>query len=307
MRKRALETVHTLAGEDLRVVFIGSDLGPGTLDDMKAAYPDRFFMEGVSEQHIIGMAAGMAMEGFIPYVNTIATFLTRRCFEQVTLDLALQNLPVRLLANGGGLVYAPLGPSHLAIDDLCLMSSVPGMTVLAPADAVEMERALRAVHALSGPVYVRFGKGGDPVITGEAEEFALGKIVEKRGGRDVCLVSTGIMTHRVIEAAEQLESRGIFARVLHVPTIKPLDRVSLRTAGRAASVTITVEEHLADCGLGAAISGVLAEEGVRVRRLGLPDQFPHNYGSQDSQLAALGLDAIGIASSVIEILGRAAA
>ena len=140
MRKTALDCVFELAKKDDRVVFIGSDLSVGVLDEMRRVLPKRFFMEGVSEQHIIGMAAGLALEGFIPYVNTIATFLTRRCYEQIALDLCLQNLPVRLIANGGGAVYAPLGPTHLAVEDLAILRALPNMTVVAPCDAAEMVR-----------------------------------------------------------------------------------------------------------------------------------------------------------------------
>jgi transketolase len=132
MRKTSLNTVYELAKNDERIVFIGSDLGPGVLDEFKKNIPNRFFMEGVSEQHIIGMAAGMAMNGFIPYINTIATFLTRRCFEQIVVDLCMQNLPVRLIGSGGGGVYAPLGSTHLAIEDLSIMRTLPNMTVIAP-------------------------------------------------------------------------------------------------------------------------------------------------------------------------------
>ena len=134
MRKTSLDTVYEMARNDPRVVFIGSDLGAGTLDQFKEEMPERFFMEGVTEQNIIGMAAGLAMEGYIPYVNTIATFITRRCFEQVAVDLCLHNLPVRLIGNGGGLVYAPLGPTHLAVEDMAIMRSLPNMTVVAPVD-----------------------------------------------------------------------------------------------------------------------------------------------------------------------------
>ena len=130
MRKTCLDMVYELAQSDERVVFIGSDLGAGTLDSMRDTMPDRFFMEGVTEANIIGMAAGMALEGYIPYVNTIATFLTRRCYEQVALDLCLHNLPVRLIASGGGLVYAPLGPTHLAVEDLAIMRALPNMTAV---------------------------------------------------------------------------------------------------------------------------------------------------------------------------------
>ena len=142
MRKTSLECVYELAKKDPRVLFIGSDLGPGVLDDFKKKIPDRFFMEGVAEQYIIGMSAGLAKEGFIPYVNTISTFLTRRCYEQVAIDLCLHDLPVRLIGNGGGLVYAPLGPTHLAIDDLSLMKSIPNMTIISPCDANEMRNLM---------------------------------------------------------------------------------------------------------------------------------------------------------------------
>ena len=133
MRRTALEQVHELARRDPRVLFIGSDLGVGTLDEFRQEFPDRFLMEGIAEQNIIGMAAGLAMEGFVPYVNTIATFLTRRCFEQVAVDLCLHRLPVRLIGNGGGLVYAALGPTHIATEDIALMRALPNMTVVVPA------------------------------------------------------------------------------------------------------------------------------------------------------------------------------
>ena len=130
MRKVCLDTVYELAKKNKKVIFIGSDLGPGVLEDFRKKIPSRFFMEGVSEQHIIGMAGGLALNKFIPYVNTIATFITRRCYEQIVIDLSLHNLPVRLIGNGGGLVYAPLGPTHQAIDDIGMMRIIPKMTIL---------------------------------------------------------------------------------------------------------------------------------------------------------------------------------
>src|SRR5256885_5627314 len=129
MRNACLDKVHDLAKRDGRVVFIGSDLSPGLLGDMKREMPARYYMEGISEQNVVGMAAGFAMEGYIPYVNTIATFITRRCYEQVAVDLCLHDLPVRLIGNGGGLVYAPLGPTHLAIEDMAIMRVLPNMAV----------------------------------------------------------------------------------------------------------------------------------------------------------------------------------
>ena len=161
MRKTSLDLVYQLAKKDERVFFIGSDLGVGTLDEFRREIPDRFLMEGVSEMNIVGMAAGLALEGKIVYVNTIATFLTRRCFEQNVLDLGLHNVRVRLISNGGGVVYAPLGPTHLAIDDLAIMRTIPNMTIVAPSDAEEMKRLMPLTIDHPGPIYIRLGKGGD--------------------------------------------------------------------------------------------------------------------------------------------------
>ena len=135
MRENCLKTVFELAKQDERVVFIGSDLGVGVLSDFKKEIPSRFFMEGVYEQNLVGLAAGMAMEGHVVYLNTIATFLSRRCYEQVAVDLCLHNVNVRLIASGGGVVYAPLGPTHLAIEDIAIMRALPNMTIVAPADS----------------------------------------------------------------------------------------------------------------------------------------------------------------------------
>ena len=155
MRKTSLNSIYQLAKNNEKVVYIGSDLGAGVLNNMKGEMPGRFFMEGVSEQHIIGMAAGIAMEGFIPYVNTIATFLTRRCFEQIAVDLCLHDLPVRLIANGGGVVYAPLGPTHMAVEDIAILRSLPNMTIIAPCDADEMQRMMPQTLDWPHPIYIR--------------------------------------------------------------------------------------------------------------------------------------------------------
>ena len=175
MRKTALDCVYELAKRDERVVFIGSDLGPGLLDAMKHAVPDRFIMEGVSEQHIIGMEAGLAMEGFIPYLNTIATFLTRACYEQIAVVLCLQNLPVRRIANDGGAVYAPLGPTQLAIEDLAFMRALPNMTMVAPCDAPEMKRLMHATLEWNSPVYIHLAKGDDTIVSHDTNQLEIGK------------------------------------------------------------------------------------------------------------------------------------
>ena len=165
MRKKCLDTIYELAKKNKKIIFIGSDLGPNVLDSFKKKFPNRFFMEGVSEQSIIGIAAGMAMEGNIPFVNTISTFLTRRCYEQIVIDLCLHNLPVKLVGNGGGLVYAPLGPTHQAIEDFSIMRVIPNMSIVAPCDEVEMEMLVRDSLKLKSPLYIRIARGGEEIIS----------------------------------------------------------------------------------------------------------------------------------------------
>src|SRR6516164_11167222 len=247
MRKRCLDMVYTLAQRDERVVFIGSDLSPGLLGEMKKAYPERYYMEGVMEQQVIGMAAGMAMDGFIPYVNTIATFITRRCYEQVALDLCLHDLPVRLIGNGGGYVYAPLGPTHQAIEDLAIMRALPNMTVTAVCDAEEMVRLMNATLAWPNPTYIRLAKGGDPVVSREENGFALGKAIpmrRARSRRSIVLMATGVMTTNCLAAADLLMKDGHDVSVVHFHTIKPLDEDAVMDFSRDAELVATVEEGI---------------------------------------------------------------
>src|SRR4029078_10137089 len=180
MRQTCLNMIYDLAKRDDRVVFIGSDLSPGLLADMKRDMPERWYMEGVTEQNLIGMSAGLAKEGYIPYVNTIATFLTRRCYEQIAVDLCLHNLPVRLIANGGGLVYAPLGPTHQAIEDIAIMRALPNMTVVCPCDADEAARLMEQTLDWPGPIYVRLAKGGDAIVSRAEHGFQIGRAILMR-------------------------------------------------------------------------------------------------------------------------------
>jgi transketolase len=311
MRVVCVDMVYELARQDERVVFIGSDLSPGLLAEMRRDYPDRYYMEGVTEANIIGMAAGMALEGFVPYVNTIATFITRRCYEQVAVDLCLHDLPVRLIGNGGGLVYAPLGPTHQAIEDIAIMRALPNMTVVAPADAEEMRRFMAVTPDWPHPIYIRLAKGGDEVITRSEQNFVIGKAIllrEAEGGRHgpVLLVGTGVATTRALHAAELLAADGIACHVLHMPTIKPLDIAMLETYARSARLVVTVEEHTVIGGLGSAVTDALVErldgQVPRMRRIGIPDVFAKDYGSQDWLMEMFGMQAPQIAECVRLIL-----
>ena len=307
MRKTAMSAIYELAKRDERVVFIGSDLGAGVLDEMRREMPERFFMEGVCEQAIVGMAAGLAMNGYIPYINTIATFLSRRCYEQIAIDLCLHKLPVRLIASGGGTVYAPLGPTHMATDDLAILRALPNMTIVAPCDAPEMQRTMDASLDVAGPMYVRIAKGGDPVVSDAASGFAIGRAIEMRPAGDVVFVGTGVATTRALEAANMLEQRGVRAGVLHAHTVKPLDVPSIVAAAGGARLVVTVEEHSLVGGLGSAVAEAFADAGVLrpLLRLGLPDAFSRDYGNQDHVLDRAGLTPAAIADAVTTRLGTA--
>lgn len=304
MRQAALNAVYDLAKRDDRVLFIGSDLGAGVLDGMRTEMPDRFFMEGVCEAAIIGMSAGLAMDGYIPYINTIATFLTRRCYEQVAINLCLDNLPVRLLASGGGAVYAPLGPTHIALEDIAIMRALPNMTIVAPVDAPEMQRFMETTLTWPGPIYVRIAKGGDPVVSTSERGFTLGKAIEMREGTDVLFVSTGVMTSRVLTAAATLSSAGIESRVLHAHTVKPLDEAAICEAAARVPLVVTAEEHTRIGGLGSAVADALCDAGIQVpvARLGFPDAFISSYGSQDTMLSDAGLQPPQIVERVRSLL-----
>ena len=305
MRQKALSTVYELAKQNSRIVFIGSDLGAGTLKEMKEELPQQFFMEGISEQHVVGFAAGLAQEGFIPYINTIGTFLTRRSFEQVTIDIGLHNLPVRLLASGGGMVYAPLGPTHTAIDDFSLMLNVPNMKVFAPADALEMENLLRTVVNDPSPHYIRFGKGGEDIVTKELLEFQMKPKVFGDDNSKVIIFTTGIMLQHCIIAKKILSEKAITVTIIHCPYLNDLSLESIIPIMESASIVLCVEEHVPRGGLFTQLIHECVKFLIPTSNLhqaSLPGFFSHNYGSQVDHLEFNGLTGLKIAMSLVSLL-----
>ena len=307
MRETCIKMIYELAKQDERVVFIGSDLSPGLLKEMKRDYPDRYYMEGVYEANLIGMAAGLAMEGYLPYFNTIATFITRRCFEQIVVDLCMHDLPVRLIGSGGGLVYAPLGPTHLATEDISILRTLPNMTIVAVSDAEEMKRFMLQTLDWPHPIYIRLGKGGDEVISTPEKEFLIGRAINvyqtnTEATVDIVLISTGIMTSRAIKVAKQLEDTLLNTVVLHCHTIKPLDTESLLFYAKQAQLVVVIEENTLIGGLGSAVIECLVSALGRdiplIKQFGLPDQFPDKYGNQEQLLAYYGLTVDKLVSDI---------
>ncbi len=307
MRAACIEMVHELARRDPRVIYLGSDLGTGIMEGMKKEIPDRFFMEGVSEANVIGMAAGLAMAGFIPFVHTISTFITRRAFEQVAIDVCLHELPVRLIGNGGGLVYAPQGPTHMAVEDIATMRSLPGMTVVAPVDAEEMRRFMPHTLDCPGPIYIRLAKGHDDVVSRKSDGFEIGRAITLRDPGDILLVTTGVMAQRALASADMLADEGINCGILHMHTVKPLDAETLLQLASQVRLVVSVEEHTLIGGLGGAVAELFTDHEwdaipPQLKRLGLPDRFLSDYGSQDFLLERCGLDPAAIAATVREAL-----
>ena len=308
MRKTSLECVYDLAKKDKRVLFIGSDLGPGVLANFKKEMPERFFMEGVAEQSIIGMSAGLAKEGFIPYVNTIATFLTRRCYEQVAIDLCLHDLPVRLIGNGGGLVYAPLGPTHLAIEDLALMRSLPNMTIISPCDAYEMKKLMYQTLNYKHPIYIRLGRGGENIITNLKSNIEIGQGVLFKNPKHVLIISSGTMTQKSLEISEILSKENIQAGVLHLHTIKPIDSEKIIKYAKNCEFIVTIEEHIKSGGLSSSVletlNDNLRENFPKVIRFGLEDKFPHEYGNQQTLQDSSGLNTKAITKNILSFFKK---
>ena len=309
MRKTSLNEVYKLAQKDERVLFFGSDIGAGTLDEFKKDFPERYFMEGVAEANIIGMMCGLAMNGKIPYFNTLAVFLTRRCYEQALLDAGMHNLNIRLLGSGGGMVYAPLGATHLAFEDIAIMSAIPNMTVLAPCDAEEMKRLIPQTLDHQGPIYIRLMKGGDPVVSSPDNPFEIGKAISMREGSDVLLVATGVTLKEAMDSSDELSKDGVSAAILHCHTLKPFDAEALLTAARGKKAVVTVEEHTVQGGLGSSVAMALAQaewDGAQppLKVLALPDVFPSKYGSQDFLLGHYGLKNENITEAARALLKR---
>ncbi len=305
MRKKILNCIEKTARKNKKIIFIGSDLGVGVLDNFKKKNPDRFFMEGVSEQHIVGMAAGMAMEGFIPYVNTIATFLTRRCFEQNILDLGLHNSKVRLIANGGGYVYAPLGPTHLAFEDLAIMRTIPNMTIFCPADSNEIQQLFDLSINHEGPIYFRLAKGFDEIVTSLKAKYQIGKGILYGKHGDFLVCTTGITLQMALKAKSILETMGIPISIFHSHTIKPFDEKQFIGLTKKFNNIITIEEHSCIGGLASICSEIIVQKNLKFKgifkSIALPDSFPIGYGSQNSLLEKYGISCDYLVKSVQSI------
>ncbi|HHW03114.1 MAG TPA: transketolase family protein [Thermoanaerobacterales bacterium] len=298
------EALLELGEKDEKVVVLDADLAHATQTAMFAEkFKNRFFNVGIAEQNLMGLAAGLALSGFIPFASTFAVFGAGRAFEQIRNTICYPNsLNVKIAVTHAGITVGEDGGSHQAVEDISLMRSLPGMTVIVPCDAVETKKAVFAASKIKGPVYIRIARPVAPVITNEDDCFIPGKANVIRKGRDVTLFAAGLMVAKALEAAEILDGNGISASVINIHTIKPLDvETVLREAGSTGRA-ITIEEHSIIGGLGSAIAEVLIEKmPVKMKRIGINDLFGQS-GTPDELLKHYGLTAEHIVSAVNEML-----
>ena len=294
------------AADKPQVLVLTADLTASCeADGFRDAYPDRYFSMGMAEQNMMGFAAGLAREGFFPFIHTFAVFICRRPFDQVAMSIAYPNLPVRLIGFLPGITTAG-GVTHQAVDDLALMRLLPNLTVLECGDATEVESVLDVAQAVPGPVYVRMLRGEVPRLFDPAEPMVLGRARVLGEGRDLAVITSGICTEEALRATAALRAAGLSVAHLHCSTLKPFDdpRVIATIAGAAHGV-ITLENHGTIGGLGSAVAACMAEAGTgqRLIRLGLKDTYAHG-ASRDYLMRKYGLDAMALVRAATELTGE---
>ncbi|MDD2362500.1 MAG: transketolase family protein [Oscillospiraceae bacterium] len=269
------ENLVALAAEYPDLVVLDADLSSATKTGMfRKTFPDRFINVGIAEQNLMSIAAGLATSGKQVFASTFAMFAAGRAFEQVRNSIGYPHLPVKIGATHAGISVGEDGATHQCCEDIALMRTIPGMTIINPADAVEVKKAMRAVMKLDGPVYLRFGRLAVPILFDESYDFAIGKGMQLTEGTDVAIIATGLMVAEALTAAELLKNEGIKARVINMATIKPLDRDIVLKAAAETGAIVTAEEHTIIGGLGGAVAETVGEAlPVPVMRVGVNDTF----------------------------------
>ena len=299
------EALAELGAVNENIVVLEADLSKSTkTSDFKKVYPERHFNMGIAEQNMLGVAAGFAAAGKIPFASSFAVFATGRAYDQIRNSIAYPNLNVKIAATHAGLTVGEDGGSHQMLEDIALMRALPNMTVIVPADGIETKQAVKAAAEYEGPVYIRMGRPKVPVLFDENYTFEIGKGVVLKEGTDVTLVGTGIMVSKAVEAAELLAAEGISAAVVNISTIKPLDAELIVAQAQKTGAIVTCEEHNIYGGLGSAVAEVLVENcPVPMARVGVADKFGES-GLPDELLEKHGLTAANIAAQAKAVIAK---
>jgi transketolase len=303
MREVFASTLVELAGEYPNLVVLDGDLANSTRAEVfEQHYPDRFLEMGIAEQNLMGVAAGLATVGFIPWLSSFAVFLVNRDLDQLRMVVAQPNLNVKIGAGYSGLFTARTGKTHQDVSDLAVMRAMPHLTVTAPADGVEARLIMRVATSSPGPWYVRLVRDATPTIFGDDYAYVPGAVMTLRFGTDLTLVGTGTQTGRALEAARLLEAEGISTDVLHVPTLKPLDLAAIVASAAKTGAVVTTEEHTIIGGLGSAVAEILGEHRpTPLRRHGLADRYGES-GSNDDLIRKYGLSPEHVAEAARSLL-----
>lgn len=304
MRRAFAKALYDIAESDERIVLMTADLGFMVLEDFAAAYPSRFFNVGVAEANMIGLATGLAASGYIPFVYSIATFASMRGYEQIRNGPILHNLPVRIIGVGGGFEYGHAGFTHHALEDLAIARVQPGLTVIAPADHRQASEAIRATYDLPGPIYYRIGKREDYVLPGLEGRFRLGGVEVVRDGPDILIVTLGSISAEVVKAADSLAEKGVGATIAVVSSLRPAPSHDLSNLLERFRVSLTVEEHYTEGGLGSLVCEIEAEAqtNCRIIRCGVRTLPTSVCGSEKSLRDANGLSAEQICKTALKAL-----
>lgn len=303
MRNDFLKLLFNKAAVDKRLVFVVGDLGFGVVEDFRKRFPNQFLNAGVAEGNMVGVAAGLALEGFVPVCYTIGTFMSARPFEQIRDDICVRNLNVKFVGIGAGYGYSIYGPTHHSNDDMAVLRALPNMVILSPADPLELKGVFRAAFSHKGPVYLRLPRRSVEPIHVRSPRLQLGKSIIVKPGKDRVIFATGTMVTNALEAAKLLDEQGKPTGVVSFPTIKPIDRNFIADVGKRAKLIVTLEPHSVIGGLGSAVAEALAESGTKARfkRLGYPDQFVHVAGSERYLEKQCGLDPSSVARHITKL------
>ena len=299
------EALAELGGENENIVALDADLSGSTKTGVFAKkFPARFFNMGIAEANMVGTAAGLAAVGKIPFLSTFAIFAAGRAWEQIRQSVAYPKANVKIVATHGGVTVGEDGGSHQSVEDIAIMRAIPNMTVIVPADGEETKGAIRAAALHKGPVYVRLGRNKVPTVFPAGHEFVIGKGCQVADGTDLTFITTGLMTAQAVIAAEKLKGEGISARVVHIGTIKPLDKELVLQAAQETGAVITAEEHSVVGGLGGAVAEFLSEEcPTLMKRVGVHDRFGTS-GKSEELLKYFGLNAETLMEEAREMVSR---
>lgn len=299
------EGLVELGNKNKNVVVLGADITASTNASMfKDAFPERFFSIGIAEQDMVGVAAGLALAGKVPFVSTYGVFASGRCWDQIRTTVCYSDLNVKIGGAHGGISVGPDGATHQALEEITIMRCLPGMTVVVPADAIETKKATIAVGESHGPAYIRFGREAVPIVTKEDSPFKIGRAEIHREGHDVTIVACGVMVYESLEAAKILDKEGISVKVMNMHTIKPLDVDALVKAAKETNAVVTAEEHQILGGLGGAVAEALStHHAVPIEMVAVMDRFGES-GQPDELMEEFGLTHKQICEAVRKVLKR---